>query len=428
MGKGRQGPRASARRRLRDLATVTPPSPSDALVVQAGAPSTTWQRALLAGQVFDVPGDALALSDVADPANALLAEYAVLRPGDRVVVLGVGCGLLAAWLARQVGCANVIVSDVHTSALDCAAQTLRRNGCDGFTLVPVDGLDRLAAGSLAAAFVNSAFQSSTRALDGALVELAQGLRVGGTLYVAGAKDRGIASIKARLGTLFGAAPTLGYRKGVHVVAAIRSSSLELVRSIARPVETVAVSVRGMDFHLGVRDGVFARGGLDDGTRLLLGVLQPNPTAAALDLGCGGGIVGMVLAGLAPDGFVDLVDSDVLAVGLARENLAAHGIKNAAVHAGDGLAAVPGRLFDLIACNPPFHLGRRQTTAVARRLIAEAWGALRPHGCFYVVANRFLPYERDIADVFGGVSEVAGDGRYKVLVGVRGSVDAGGGTR
>src|SRR6185503_7360853 len=109
------------------------------------------------------------------------------------------------------------------------------------------------------------------------------------------------------------------------------------------------------------------------------------------------------------------DSDMAALALARENLRANGILNAAVHAGDGVAAAPGAPYDLIATNPPFHLGRHQTTIVAQQFIAAAPGALRPGGRFYLVANRFLPYERDMLEAFGNVHEVAGDGRYKVLL-------------
>jgi 16S rRNA (guanine1207-N2)-methyltransferase len=96
-------------------------------------------------------------------------------------------------------------------------------------------------------------------------------------------------------------------------------------------------------------------------------------------------------------------------------LRANGIAHALAHVGDGPAAAPGAPYDLIATNPPFHLGRRQTTVVAQQFIAAAPRALRLGGRFYVVANRFLPYERDMIAAFGNAREVAGDARYKVLL-------------
>jgi 16S rRNA (guanine1207-N2)-methyltransferase len=230
------------------------------------------------------------------------------------------------------------------------------------------------------------------------------------------------AIKARLAEIFGAAGTLGYRKGVHVVAATRPEHWAAAEAGAP--ETIDVTLRGHSMRLALREGVFARGALDDGTRMLIEAIEVRPSDRALDLGCGGGIIGMLLARLAPQGHVDLVDSDTAAVALARENLRINQISNAAVHVGDGLDALPGATFDLIASNPPFHVGRHQTTDIARGFIAAAAGALHEGGRLYIVANRFLPYERDLREAFGDLREVAGDRRYKVLLAVRSSRETG----
>jgi 16S rRNA (guanine1207-N2)-methyltransferase len=299
--------------------------------------------------------------------------------------------------------------------LDRAGSTLARNGCRGYELLPIERLQELAAETFDSVLVNSAFQANSKALAAALRAAGQALRPGGRLYVAGAKAQGIGAIKSRLGEIFGAAGTLGYRKGVHVVAATRPEQLEAFPAAAH--ETIDVDVRGQTFRLSLRDGVFARGGLDDGTRMLIEALDVRPTDRALDLGCGGGLVGLLLARLAPQGHVDLLDSDMAAVALARENLRANAITNAAAHVGDGVGAAPSAPYNLIATNPPFHLGRRQTPIIAQQFIAAAPRALAPGGRFLLVANRFLPYERNMLEAFGNVREVAGDGRYKVLLAI-----------
>ncbi len=240
----------------------------------------------------------------------------------------------------------------------------------------------------------------------------------GRLYIAGAKAQGIGAIKTRLAEIFGAAGTLGYRKGVHVVAATRPE--HWAEAEASAPETIDVTLRGHSLRLALREGVFARGALDDGTRMLIEAIEVQPNDRALDLGCGSGIIGMLLARLAPQGHVDLVDSDTAAVALARENLRANQIDNATAHAGNSLDALPGATFDLIATNPPFHLGRHQTTDIAKGFIAAAARALNEGGRFYLVANRFLPYERDLREAFGDLREVAGDRRYKVLLAIRSS--------
>jgi len=397
-------------------APARPASPSATPDTPAATAAQPWRTITLGGQVLAVPTDPLCEYDVSDPANQLLAEYATCNPGDQVLLLGVGCGLLAAWVARRIAPGLLILSDSHSAALERTARTLRRNGIDGYTVLPADRLAELAEGQLAVALVNSAFQSSTRALNDILDAVGRALRPGGRVYVAGAKSKGIGAIKSHLAERFGAAATLGYRKAVHVVVATRQTATWADATAAGPPETTTVSIRDFTFQLTLRDGIFARGGLDDGTRLLLQALELRPDADTLDLGCGGGILGMTLARLAPQGHATLVDSDTSAVGLARHNLAVNGIHNATVCLGDSIDAVPGATFDLIATNPPFHQGRRQTTEIALQFIADAARMLRPGGRFYLVANRFLPYERAIIMAFGNVREVLGDGRFKVLSG------------
>jgi 16S rRNA (guanine1207-N2)-methyltransferase len=396
--------------------TARPASPNATPVTLAvtAAQSQSWRTVTLGGQALACPTDPFCEDDARDPANELLAEYAACHPGDSALLLGVGCGLLAAWVARRIAPGPLILSDSHSAALERTVRTLRQNGIDGYTILPADRLAELAESELAVALVNSAFQSSTRALNDILDAVGRGLRPGGRVYVAGAKSKGIAAIKTHLAERFGAAATLGYRKAVHVVVATRQTAIWADAIAARPAETTTVSIRDFAFQLTLRDGIFARGGLDDGTRLLIQALAPRPDDAALDLGCGGGVLGMTLARLVPQGHVTLIDSDTSAVALARQNLAVNGIRNATVCLGDGIQAVPGATFDLIATNPPFHQGRRQTTAIALQFIADAAQALRPGGRFYLVANRFLPYERAILLAFGNVREVLGDGRFKIL--------------
>jgi 16S rRNA (guanine1207-N2)-methyltransferase len=360
----------------------------------------------------------LCATAAADPTLHLLAEYALPQDGDHLLILGAGCGLLAAWATNRAVLGRLVLSDTHSAALDRAAATLQRNRRVAYELLPLAQLGELDAQCFDIILVDIAVQSNSKALSAALLAAGRALKAGGRIYVAGAKTQGIGAVKRQVAELFGAAGTLGYRKGVHVFAATRPAAWEAAGySLAgeEQPETVDIALRGQAVRLALRDGVFARGGLDDGTRLLLETLDVRPTDRALDLGCGGGIVGLLLARLAPLGHVDLVDSDLAAVALARANLQANGITNAAVYAGDGFHALPGTRYELIVTNPPFHIGRRQTSAVARAFIAGAARALRDGGRFYVVANRFLAYERDMLAAFGDVREIAGDGRYKVLL-------------
>ena len=66
---------------------------------------------------------------------------------------------------------------------------------------------------------------------------------------------------------------------------------------------------------------------------------------------------------------------------------------------DVATGVPGR-FDAVVSNPPFHVGSRGVPALGRAFIAAAARALTRDGQFLMVANRHLPYEEALREVFG----------------------------
>jgi 16S rRNA (guanine1207-N2)-methyltransferase len=202
-----------------------------------------------------------------------------------------------------------------------------------------------------------------------------------------------------------------------VVASVRPRHWQAPHFVERS-EVVSVTLRGQQFDLELRDGVFARGGLDEGSALLCESLEIAADERMLDLGCGGGLVGMLAARLAPEGHATLVDSNTAAVALASDNIVRNRLGNAEALVSDVTAAVAERRFTLVATNPPFHQGRVHTTDTALRFITEAFGLLAPGGAFYLVCNRFLPYERTMRETFGSVREVGGNTRYRVLVAKR----------
>ncbi|HYF66474.1 MAG TPA: class I SAM-dependent methyltransferase, partial [Herpetosiphonaceae bacterium] len=181
--------------------------------------------------------------------------------------------------------------------------------------------------------------------------------------------------------------------------------------------TATISAGGAQFTVAANAGVFADGGLDPATALLLDALEVPPGASVLDLGCGAGIIALAISRRDPSAALTLVDSNVVAVATARRNLEANGVAGR-VLASDGVAALAGETFDLVASNPPFHVGRTRSEALARRFISEAHAVLRPGGALWLVANRFLRYEPHIEATFGNVVERAGDSRFKVLVATR----------
>jgi 16S rRNA (guanine1207-N2)-methyltransferase len=172
--------------------------------------------------------------------------------------------------------------------------------------------------------------------------------------------------------------------------------------------------RGEILSFEVNAGIFASHGLDPGTALLIEALDPRPTDRILDLGCGWGAIGVAAARAAPEGHVVLSDVNRRAVGLCRKNLERNRVKNAEVRAGSLFQPVNGERFDLIATNPPYHVGRETLL----KLLAETPDHLAPGGRLLMVGKgsqgiRF--YQQWLADHWPGTVQVRGRGSgYRVL--------------
>jgi 16S rRNA (guanine1207-N2)-methyltransferase len=135
-------------------------------------------------------------------------------------------------------------------------------------------------------------------------------------------------------------------------------------------------------RLCTRPGVFAHGRPDTGGLALAESAEVRAGTKILELGCGCGLVGLLLAARLKDGaqFV-LVDSSARAVECARRGAELNGFKNITVEQADDFAAAPGA-FDCVLGNPPYYAQRR----IAEYFIAVAARALRPGGTLWLVTK------------------------------------------
>ncbi|MBI3369109.1 MAG: 50S ribosomal protein L3 N(5)-glutamine methyltransferase [Burkholderiales bacterium] len=94
------------------------------------------------------------------------------------------------------------------------------------------------------------------------------------------------------------------------------------------------------------------------------------TLRVLDLCTGNGSLAVLAAMAWPEVSVDAADLSADALAVARLNIDRHGLADRiSVHTGDSFAAVPGRHYDLILCNPPY-VNARSMAALPAEYRAE----------------------------------------------------------
>lgn len=352
-----------------------------------------------------------------NPTTTLFAGLAALEPGQHILLLNCGDPALARWVIEAVAPDGRVIA-LHSSHRALTA------------LARVPGLETS----------DSVYPDPARhgPADVALLELAKGreanrawlwtaaqsVRPGGSLYLAGANAAGAKSALKDAEALLGAVPVLGHKGGHRLALATRPESLALPSAWGdtRPWEARPIQLARPDRTVTVMTmpGLFSWDELDEGTALLLDYLESGVVRAGmhvLDVGCGYGIVGLEAAQAGAQ--VTLVDDDLRAVSCARASARLNHLEDrCTVLAGDVTEGVAGQQFDLVLSNPPFHHGVDVATGTAQQIVREAREVLRPGGRLVIVANRFLPYHRTIADVFGAVRIVSETSRYYVLEGVR----------
>ncbi|WP_064014743.1 class I SAM-dependent methyltransferase [Deinococcus puniceus] len=234
---------------------------------------------------------------------------------------------------------------------------------------------------------------------------------GGTLYIAGDRDKGFDRYVRAAGAAFGTGETIGRDGGMRVAKLIRRPGQTPPLPAPETYEAYGVQVTGLP-------GVFSAGRLDKATTLFLAHLTAMVEAGTLnlagkrvlDLGCGTGVIGAWAAKQGAE--VTLVDGDLSSVRSAEATLHANTLTGECIHS-DVDASLGQRTFDLILTNPPFHVGRGVVLDVAREFIQTAVRRLVPGGTLYLVANDPLPYEPTMQDV-GPVRELLREGGFKVL--------------
>jgi 16S rRNA (guanine1207-N2)-methyltransferase len=174
--------------------------------------------------------------------------------------------------------------------------------------------------------------------------------------------------------------------------------------------------RDLDLWVCAHGATFAGAKIDIGTRFLLEFLdQMHPTArVAVDLGCGTGVIAAALARARPSLSVIATDQSAGAVASAAATMDANELADRVrVLRDDAMSTLPDASVDLVACNPPFHLGTSVHAGAALRLFGSAARVLAPGGELWTVFNSHLAYGRALSRMVGPTHAVGRNAKFTV---------------
>lgn len=130
------------------------------------------------------------------------------------------------------------------------------------------------------------------------------------------------------------------------------------------------------------NGVFSKDRFDYGTRVLLNSVDIDKLSGnVLDLGCGLGVVGIILGTFNKGINIDMVDINGRAIDLAKNNLVLNNVK-ANVFVSDIYSNIDNK-YDFIITNPPIRAGKN----VIRGFLLGSYDYLKDDGILYFVMRK-----------------------------------------
>ena len=234
-----------------------------------------------------------------------------------------------------------------------------------------------------------------------LVFLASEFAPQGVVYVDGAKTQGVESIMKAVRKLV---PLEGQVSGRH-----GRLFWFMAKEVFAPWD--ASAAKEIDGGFKTRAGTFSSEHVDPGSELLAKSLPNDLSGVAADLGAGWGYLSHCLLKSFALISIDLVEVDLIALDCAKINC---NDKRARFHWRDIETWFAPKVYDHVVMNPPFHAGRQKELELGRVFIKKASTILKKKGKLWMVANRHLPYEETLSQLFVDFREIAGDNRFKVL--------------
>ena len=130
------------------------------------------------------------------------------------------------------------------------------------------------------------------------------------------------------------------------------------------------------------NGVFSKDGLDFGSRLLLESIPLDEVGGKiLDMGCGYGVFGIVLARVT-EAHIDMVDVNLRALHLTERNIKENHVKNISVFESNCYANIFSKYSSIIT-NPPIRAGKK----IVYDMVMNARDYLEDDGKLFLVIRK-----------------------------------------
>ena len=184
-------------------------------------------------------------------------------------------------------------------------------------------------------------------------------------------------------------------------------------------KTIKYTIQNKKFEFITDNGVFSKSKVDFGTDLMLNeFLKENrglevEKIKILDIGCGYGVVSVVLKSFYPEISITLSDVNERALELSEENLKKYGINDYHIIKSDAFEKITEK-FNVILSNPPIRAGKD----IIFKIYSEAYEHLNENGKFYCVIQTkhgAKSTQKKLVEIFGNCDTVTIDGGYRIFL-------------
>ena len=153
-------------------------------------------------------------------------------------------------------------------------------------------------------------------------------------------------------------------------------------SIKSKKRIIKTTINNKDYEFVSDNGVFSKDEIDYGSKALLNVLlKEDLKGDLLDLGCGYGLIGVVLKNEFPELNIDMIDINLRAIELSKQNCDINKVSNY-VFESNGFEKI-NKGYNVIITNPPIRAGKE----VVYSFFENSFDTIKKNGTLYVVMRK-----------------------------------------